>query len=45
MESATILVLVNGSFMEEFKLKRRLRQGDPLASFIFLVVAEGLIGL
>jgi len=45
MESATVSVLVNGSPTEEFKPKRRLRQGDPLAPFLFLVVAERLAGL
>ena len=45
LESASISVLVNGSPTEEFKPKRGLRQGDPLAPFLFLVVAEGLAGL
>jgi len=45
MESATVSVLVNGSPMEEFKPFRGLRQGDPLAPFLFLVVTEGLVGL
>jgi len=45
MESATISVLVNGSPTEEFKPKRGFRQGDPLAPFLFLIVAEGLAGL
>ncbi|XP_068487036.1 uncharacterized protein [Phaseolus vulgaris] len=45
MESATISVLVNGSPTEEFKPSRGLRQGDPLAPFLFVVVAEGLAGL
>jgi len=45
MESATISVLVNGSPTEEFKPSRGLRQGDPLAPFLFTVVAEGLAGL
>jgi len=45
LESPTISILVNGSHTEEFKPKRGLRQGDPLASFLFLIVAEGLLGL
>ena len=45
MESATVSVLVNGSPTEEFKPTRGLRQGDPIAPFLFIVVAEGLAGL
>jgi len=45
MESAIVSVLVNGSPTEEFKPKRGLRQGDLLAQFLFLVVAEGLVGI
>jgi len=45
LESATVSVLVNGSPTKEFRPKRGLRQGDPLASFLFLIVAEGLIRL
>jgi len=45
MESATVSILVNGSPTEEFKPKRGLRQGDPLVSFLFLIVVEGLTGL
>ena len=45
LESATISVLVNGSPTKEFKPSRGLRQGDPIAPFLFLVVAQGLAGL
>jgi len=45
LESASISVLVNGSPTEEFKPSRGLRQGDSLTPFLFLVVAEGLVGL
>jgi len=45
LESTTISVLVNGSPTSEFKPTRGLRQGDPLAPFLFLVVVEGLAGL
>lgn len=38
-------VLVNGSPADEFQIKRGLKQGDPLALFLFLMVAERLLGL
>jgi len=45
LESASVSVLVNDSQTEEFRPFRGLRQGDPMAPFLFLVVAEGLAGL
>jgi len=45
MESTTISILVNGSPTDEFTPKRGIRQGDLLAPFLFLIVAEGLTGL
>jgi len=45
MESAIVSVLVNGSPTEEFRPSRGLKQGDPLAPFLFTLVVEGLAGL
>jgi len=45
LESASVSVLVNGSPTREFILRKGLRQGDPLAPFLFLIVAEGLTGV
>jgi len=42
LESASMSILVNGSPTKEFIPKKGLRQGDLLASFLFLIAAEGL---
>ena len=44
-QSASISILINGSPSNEFVPTRGLRQGDPLAPFLFNIVAEGLTGM
>jgi hypothetical protein len=43
--TGSMSILVNGSPTEEINIQRGLKQGDPLAPFLFLLVAEGLEGL
>ncbi|XP_058756963.1 uncharacterized protein LOC131659631 [Vicia villosa] len=38
-------VLVNGSSTKEFEVFRGLRQSDPFSPFLYVLVAEGLLGL
>ena len=45
LETSSVLVLVNSNPPTMFIPEKSLRQGDPLAPFIFLIVAEGLAGV
>ena len=45
ISSNSISVLVNGSPTGEFVAQKGIKQGDPLAPFLFLIAAEGLTGL
>jgi hypothetical protein len=40
--SGDMSILVNGSPTEQISIKRGLKQGDPLAPLLFLLVVEGL---
>lgn len=43
--SGSLSILVNGSPTEEVNIQRWLKQGDPLAPFLFLLVVEGFSGM
>jgi len=45
LKSSTISVLVNGNPIHEFNPTKGLRQGDPLAPFLYLITAEGLASM
>ncbi|XP_057451990.1 uncharacterized protein LOC130743778 [Lotus japonicus] len=45
LESCTVSVLFNGNPCEEFKIEKRLRQGDPMTPFFEPFVAYDLNGL
>jgi hypothetical protein len=43
--AGNLSVLVNGNPTSEINIQRGLKQGNPLAPFLFLLVAEGFAGL
>src|ERR1044072_1877893 len=45
VDSKHPFIQVNGSPTDEFLPKKGLRQGDPLAPFLFLIIAEVLNGV
>nr|KYP35680.1 Putative ribonuclease H protein At1g65750 family [Cajanus cajan] len=45
LRSSSMSVLVNGSPTKEFNVQKGIRQGDPLAPLLFVLIAEGLTGL
>ena len=45
LASSSVSILINGRPTKEFMLQKGLRQGDPLAPFLFNIVGKGLSGL
>lgn len=43
--SSKASMLVNGSPSNEFDVTKGLRQGNPLAPFLFAIIMEGLSGM
>ncbi|GKV10561.1 hypothetical protein SLEP1_g21905 [Rubroshorea leprosula] len=45
LSTSRVSILVNGSPTDQFSVNQGLRQGDPLSSFLFLIIAKGLNGI
>ena len=45
LQPTLVSILVNGSPTTKFNTQKGLRQDNPLAPFLFLMVVESLIGL
>ncbi|GLT44935.1 hypothetical protein SLA2020_188080 [Shorea laevis] len=45
LSTARVSILVNESPIEEFKMGKGSRQGDPISPFHFLMIGEGFHGL
>lgn len=42
IKSTKFSILVNGAPADQFSLSRRLRQGNPLSPFLFVILMEGV---
>lgn len=45
VKSSTFFILINGELVGPICPSRRIREGDPLSPYIFLLGTEGLVTL